>query len=38
MRVETHFSPWLCILSALGGALATASVLLILADFVHTLT
>jgi hypothetical protein len=38
MRVETHFSPWLCIMSALVGASATASMLLILADFIRTLT
>jgi hypothetical protein len=38
MHVEPYISPWLCILSALAGASGTASLLLILADFIHTLT
>jgi hypothetical protein len=38
MRVENHFSPWLCVLSALGGASATASLLLILADYIQVVT
>ena len=38
MHVEPRISLRLCILSALGGASATACLLLILADFIHTLT
>jgi hypothetical protein len=32
MRGETHISPWLCLVSAFGGAAATATLLLIMAD------
>jgi hypothetical protein len=38
MRVEKHFSPWLCVLSPLAGASATASLLLILADYIQIVT
>jgi hypothetical protein len=38
MRVKKHFNPWLCLLSALGGASATASLLLILADYIQVIT
>jgi hypothetical protein len=38
MRVEKRFSPWLCLFSALGGASAIASLLLILADYIQVAT
>jgi hypothetical protein len=38
MRVETHVNPWLCLLAALGGASATASLLLILANYIQVVT
>jgi hypothetical protein len=38
MHVEKQFSPWLCLLAALGGASATASLLLILADYIQVVT